>query len=399
MSVATIATSNVSSLTAQAALKLSKIEGELNNRFFERRDLISDLIRAVVSETNILLLGPVGTAKSDLAREFMSHVVDSMFFYILLNKSTQPDELFGPVSMKGMEQDKFVRISENLVPDATLMFADEMFKCNLPVLNLLLPVINEKVWYVQGKPQPVKLLTMIGASNEEPSDPNYDAIFDRMVFRHVVKNLQDDNNFATMIANDVSRRSTNILTPKTVITIDEIRMLIEAKNYVQWPPIMTKLLTKLRRALADQGIHASERRWVLCARIMQANAILKGRLTVDDSDFYAIAHVLAHHDEQLKAVHYELDKLVNPFDADMKRLMGKVRTTYDSIQAEKDEQVKTKMVVTSKQTFNEAKKKAKEIIDKAKEQGRDTKQLELSLDEIGNLHQALFMQVTTGTKP
>lgn len=383
--------SNIVDITAQTVGKLSKIETELQSKFFEREQVIADLIRAVISETNILLLGPVGTAKSDLAREFMSHVIDSRFFYILLNKSTQPDELFGPVSMKGMENDEFIRISKNLVPDASLVFADEMFKSNLPVLNLLLPVINEKVWYVQGEPKPVKLLTMIGASNEEPNDPNYDAIFDRMVFRHVVHNLKDDNNFANMISNDIARRSVHAANPKTLVSIDEIQRLISAKNHVAFPALIVKILTKLRRALSHQGINVSERRWVMCARIMQANAILKGRMSVSDDDLSSITNVLAHHEDRLQIVKHEIGSLINPLNAEMKRLIGKVVTSYDTIRNEKDELQRTKMIVASKQSFNDAKKKAKDIIDQAKEQGRDTTELQQQADKIQELQQALFL--------
>lgn len=46
----------------------------------------------------------------------------------------------------------------------------DCFKANAPVLNILLPIMNEKIFYNDGKPNPIPLMTMIGASNERPEE-------------------------------------------------------------------------------------------------------------------------------------------------------------------------------------------------------------------------------------
>ncbi len=57
------------------------------------------LIAALCGE-HLLLLGPPGTAKSELSRR-LSGLVQSKYFERLLTRFSVPEELFGPLSMKG----------------------------------------------------------------------------------------------------------------------------------------------------------------------------------------------------------------------------------------------------------------------------------------------------------
>lgn len=88
----------------------------------------------------------------------------------MLNKTSDPSEILGPYSIKEMENDKFMRITTGKLPEAHIAFIDECFKANAPVLNILLPIMNEKIFYNDGKPNNIPLMTMIGASNEGPED-------------------------------------------------------------------------------------------------------------------------------------------------------------------------------------------------------------------------------------
>lgn len=88
----------------------------------------------------------------------------------MLNKTSDPSEVFGPFSVKAMENDKFLRITTGKLPEAHIAFMDEVFKSNAPTLNALLTIMNEHIFYNDGKPQPVPLISMFGASNEPPED-------------------------------------------------------------------------------------------------------------------------------------------------------------------------------------------------------------------------------------
>ena len=54
---------------------------------------------------------------------------DAVFtFRRQLNRFTTPEELFGPLSVKGLERDVHTRLTRSYLPTATLAFLDEAFK-------------------------------------------------------------------------------------------------------------------------------------------------------------------------------------------------------------------------------------------------------------------------------
>lgn len=116
---------NISMLqTAQS--KLSQIKVEINNKFMERDTLVDLMMLALVSGSNLLMLGKPGTGKSLITQELCSRIDGGNYFQWMLNKTSDPSEILGSFSVKAMENDKFMRITAGKLPEAHIAFLDEI---------------------------------------------------------------------------------------------------------------------------------------------------------------------------------------------------------------------------------------------------------------------------------
>ena len=87
--------------------KVRAAAARLERGLLEREAEVRLLLLAALAGEHLLLLGPPGTAKSELARR-LSNVVHGTYFERLLTRFSVPEELFGPLSMQGLENDKCV---------------------------------------------------------------------------------------------------------------------------------------------------------------------------------------------------------------------------------------------------------------------------------------------------
>ena len=149
--------------------KLARIREELNRMFLERAELIDGAIVAMLSANHVLIIGPPGTAKSMLADELCGRIEGADYFQWLLTKFSTPEEIFGAVSLKGLEEDDYRRVTANKLPEAHIAFLDEIFKANSSILNALLTIINERIYHNGRARVAVPLITMFGASNNCPT--------------------------------------------------------------------------------------------------------------------------------------------------------------------------------------------------------------------------------------
>lgn len=120
--------------------KLRRIEEELGAEVLEREDVVRSMVLSFIAGEHVLLLGPPGTAKSQLARALCSRIEEATYFYVCLNRASMPDEVFGPTKLSALREDRFERNTTGMLPEAEVAFIDEVFKSNSAVLNGMLLV-------------------------------------------------------------------------------------------------------------------------------------------------------------------------------------------------------------------------------------------------------------------
>jgi MoxR-like ATPase len=177
----------------------TQLRTDLISRFPERTNVIDGALAAVLAGEHVLLLGPPGTAKSALARA-IAQAFSGIYFERLLTRFSTPEELFGAISLKALEQDRFARVVTGKLPEADFAFVDEIFKANSAILNSLLAIINERVFHNDGQPLSCPLVTMFGASNELPESKDLEALFDRFLLRFDVGYLLRPANLRIVLA-------------------------------------------------------------------------------------------------------------------------------------------------------------------------------------------------------
>src|SRR5262245_14587978 len=107
--------------------KFAAARRELASTLIERDDEIDLCLTALVAREHVLLVGPPGCAKSLLLDSLLAWAGGTKFS-ILLTKFSVPEEVFGPVSVAGLREDRFTRITAGKLPEADFAYLDEVFK-------------------------------------------------------------------------------------------------------------------------------------------------------------------------------------------------------------------------------------------------------------------------------
>ena len=284
--------------------RLQSIQSSLNQYFFDRETEVEALLIALLARQHILFIGPAGTGKSALSSMLGKMIEGSQFFQHLLTPFSTPEELFGVLSLKDLEQGVYKRNIENMLPTAHFAFIDEIFNANSAILNSLLTLINERCYYNNGIPIEAPLLTLIGSSNEYiESDEGLEALFDRFLLRYEVDYIRDDSSFISMLKSKQD-------VPVEQLSMEDLFTLQNKVRLIEIDENIYKTLAKIRRQLADEGIRPSDRRFKQSLSIIQANAFLHGRTAVHNEDLMILKNVLWETTDQKQKAYVVIQDIV-----------------------------------------------------------------------------------------
>jgi len=123
----------------------SEVLASLKAAFVGKDEIIDLLGVCLAGSENLFLLGPPGTAKSALVQQ-LARRIDGRVFDYLLTRFTEPNELFGPFDIRKLREGDLVTNTEGMLPEAALVFLDELLNANSAILNSLLMVLNERIF-------------------------------------------------------------------------------------------------------------------------------------------------------------------------------------------------------------------------------------------------------------
>jgi MoxR-like ATPase len=258
----------------------------LEARFLEREELIRLALLGVLSGENVLLVGPPGTAKSQLARAVSGLFGGEGWFEYLLTRFTTPDEVFGPVSLRELKQDRYVRQTEGYLPSARFAFLDEIFKSGSAILNALLSLLNERVYYNGREKEASPLLCLLAASNELPEEnEGLSALYDRFLIRYEVGFLKHMSSYERMFA--LPREPVPAL-----LSVADVESVRERASRVALPEPMVMFLFQLKTDAEERDLSVSDRRWRKIGDVWRTSAALNGRDEVSIWDAVFTPHML-----------------------------------------------------------------------------------------------------------
>jgi len=277
-------------------MQMQQLINQLSTTYVERSETIEPLVAAVIARRHVVLIGPPGTAKSSLVRDLAAGLGGLRFFSWLLTEFSVPEELFGPLDISALEQGQYRRLTAGKLPNAELAFIDEVFKAGPAILNTLLSVMQERLFYNDGQPTPVPLVSLIGASNETPTgEQELEALWDRFTVRLQVGYIQEPGNFVRMLTGSTGNAT-------QVLSRADLAAAQEAAAQVSVPGAVLDMTVQLRQVLSDHGIVASDRRYKESLDLLRAVAFLDGRDEVIEDDLLILQHVLWHDPSQAAEV-------------------------------------------------------------------------------------------------
>ena len=303
-----IATRRMMSLDADVlriAQKVRDVGRALDERYLDKSELIRMLLVTLVAGEHMLIVGPPGTAKSALVRH-LARLVDARYFEYLLTRFSEPNEIFGPIDIKAFREGSYVRRVEAMLPDADIVFLDEIFKSNSAILNSLLSILNERRFFTGSASIQVPLSSLYGATNEIPNDDALSAVFDRFLVRTLSDNL-DSFHFNGLIERGLRGEIESLAqdgpggdaavaavegSVRPLVSLAEIRLMKgRLARHLQFPDDFLARYKGLVFQIRSEGVTLSDRRVVKLLKLFAASALIDGRPTVDDGDFFVLRHV------------------------------------------------------------------------------------------------------------
>lgn len=266
---------------------LNKVLTFVKNSFVGKNEIVDLLGISLLARENAFLLGPPGTAKSAIIRQLSDCIQGGKNFEYLLTRFTEPNEIFGPFDIRKLKEGELITNTEGMMPEASMVFLDEIFNANSAILNSLLMALNERIFRRGKETRKLPALMFVGASNVLPEDEALHALLDRFLIRVRCDYVDTDLLEEVLLAGwNLESRSVE----RPVITPQEITALQQRCRQVDLAPVR-KQFVDVVHTLRNTGIKVSDRRAVKIQNLMAASALISNRTHAILSDLWVLKYI------------------------------------------------------------------------------------------------------------
>ncbi len=288
--------------------RLNRFRVGLGRHFVDKQGLVDLMLVAAVAQEPLLLVGPPGTAKSDLVIKFKDALglsgID--YFEYLLTRFTEPSEVLGPIDINELRSGKYLRREKGKLPTARLVFLDEIFKASSAILNALLTVINERKFYQDGVPVPVRLKVLFAATNEIPEHSELGALKDRFALKAACRSVQEthfvellDAGIDSMVNKDLNRKPwveghsslEDVMKAHRYLTLLMAKKEPRDREVFFREEVMREFRRVIRTLVREDEVFVSDRKLIKLYRLLRTRAWIVHGGAVEREDLQLLAYL------------------------------------------------------------------------------------------------------------